>query len=107
MLALKKTLVPAVSALFLSTAPVGFAQAEQPCGTDLSGDVEIKPCPEATSEAGAEAAVERPADMVGDLDGDKPLIAAQQVEGQAPTTDPVSGDEPTNQPMIDTTQGND
>ena len=107
MLALKKTLVPAMSALFLSTAMIGFAQAEEPCGTDLSGDVEIKPCPDATAEAEAEAAVERPADMVGDLDGDKPLTAAQQVEGQAPTTDPVSGDEPTNQPMIDTTQGND
>ncbi len=38
MLTLKKTIVPLMSAFIASTAMVSFAQAEDPCGSDGSGD---------------------------------------------------------------------
>lgn len=37
MLILKRTVVPLMSAFIASTALVGFAQAEDPCGSDGSG----------------------------------------------------------------------
>jgi hypothetical protein len=49
--------------------------------------------------------------MVGDLDGDKPLTAEQQVTGDAEnhasTKMDLDGNQATNQPLMDTTDGND
>jgi len=111
MLTFKKTIVPLMSAFIASTALVGFAQAEDPCGSDGSGDEPIVVCPDANAEADVEASVEAPNAMVGDLDGDKPLTAEQQVEGRvethAATRTDLDGGKPTNQPIIDQTDGND
>ncbi|TYC66068.1 hypothetical protein FMN63_27405 [Stappia sp. BW2] len=111
MLTLKKTIVPLMSAFIASTAMVGFAQADDPCGSDGSGDKPITECPAANAEAAAQAPVDSTKNMVGDLDGDKPLTAEQQVTGDAvnhaSTSMDLNGDEPTNQPIIDTTNGND
>ncbi len=49
--------------------------------------------------------------MVGDLDGDEPLTAEQQVEGRvenhASTKMDLDGNQATNQPLMDKTDGND
>jgi|GEM_PF-2423614 len=111
MLTLKKTVAPLMGAFIASTALVGFAQADDPCGSDGSGDEPIVACPDANVEADVEASVETPNAMVGDLDGDKPLTADQQVEGQvethASTRSDLDGGKPTNQPVFDQTDGND
>lgn len=112
MLRLRKSIAPLLSALFLSTTLTGFAfaQADDPCGSDLSGDVPIQPCPEADAKAAADAPVDAPESMVGDLSGEEPLTDEQQIEGSAtppaPMKGDLSGDEPTNQPSIDPTQTN-
>jgi len=111
MLTFKNSIVPLMSAFVVSTALVGFAQADEahPCGADGDGDKPIVECPEANAEAAAEAPA-KGEDMVGDFDGDKPLTASQQVEGSAPTEaarSDLDGAEPTNQPVVDTTDGND
>ncbi|MEE4012324.1 hypothetical protein V1T76_09700 [Roseibium sp. FZY0029] len=111
MLTLKKTIVPLMSAFIASTAMVGFAQANDPCGSDGSGDKPITECPGANVEAAVEAPVDGTKDMVGDLDGDKPLTAEQQVTGKAEnhasTKKDLDGNQATNQPLMDTTDGND
>lgn len=112
---LKKTIVPLMSALFLSTALVGSAGAQvgvtdNPCGADADGDVPLVPCPEADAEAAAEAPVNEPENMVGDLSGEEPLGEEQQVENGAPPPadmqGDLSGDQPTNQPPIDPNEAN-
>ena len=111
MLTLKKTIVPLMSAFIASTAMVSFAQAEDPCGSDGSGDKPIVACPEANAAAAADAPVDAPKAMMGDLDGDEPLTAEQQAEGRvenhASTKMDLDGNQATNQPLMDKTDGND
>lgn len=117
MLSLKKTITPIMSAFVVSTALVGFAQAEGSFNGDANGEEPIMPGAEVTAEAQADAPVATSGEMVGDLSGEEPLTRDQQLktnaEARAEAADDLpadgtekiygdlSGDQPTNQPMIE------
>lgn len=118
MLTLKKTLGTTMSVLFVSSSLIGAAQAGALFGDDANGDLPLKPGAqvEQNAEAKADAGVSERQDMVGDADGDVPLTLEQQAETnaevkmdaaedatQSPTyVGDADGDQPTNQPIIDT-----
>ncbi|TYC63270.1 hypothetical protein FMN50_02720 [Rhodobacterales bacterium] len=107
-----------MSVLFVSSSLIGAAHAEALFGNDADGDLPLKPGAqvEQNAEAKMDAGVTAKKDMVGDADGDVPLTLEQQAETNAEVkmdaakdatqgstlAGDADGDQPTNQPIIDT-----